>query len=132
LVLLTVLAASVPFAAAAGARRTASSLDRMREELRPRHLDVQFHEGEPPADALQRLAGLPGVEIVGEAASILARPQGSDREQFEAFGQGGLDQVLGRASIVRVSTPVDWLAPLTKSWFRLGLLAISISTSAGT
>ena len=96
LAVLTTLAAVVPMVVAAGAQRTATSLDRMRKELRPRHLDVQFHEGEAPADALERLARLPGVVNAGEAASILARPKGSDRDQAESFGQGGLDEALGR------------------------------------
>ena len=96
LVVLAALAAVVPMLVAGGAHRTATSLDRMREELRPRHLDVQFHDGEAPADAVERLARLPGVVNAGEAASILARAKGSDRDQFESFGQGGLDEGLGR------------------------------------
>lgn len=68
----------------------------MRAELEPYHLDVQFDEGPPPADALERLTAIPGVEIVSEGASILAGPLGSEVGPFEGFGQGGLDERLGR------------------------------------
>ena len=96
LTVLAVLASVVPLVTAAGARRTATSLERMREELRPSHLDVQFHEGVPPDGARKRLAQLPGVELVSEGASMLARPKGSVGDAFESFGQGGLDETFGR------------------------------------
>lgn len=96
LVVLVAVAAVVPLTAAAAARRTASSLDRMRAELEPYHADVQFEAGEPPVGARERIAALPGVETVGEGASLLARPVGTDLEFFESFGQGGIDASLGR------------------------------------
>lgn len=96
LALLTVLATVVPLVAGAAARRTASSVERMRAELRPSHVDVQFDGGETPEGALEQLAAIPGVEIVAEGASILGRPAGSDAEVFQSFGQGAVDGVLGR------------------------------------
>lgn len=97
LALLVAVAVCVPFTAAAAARRTASSLDRMRAELRPYHADVQF-EGEdgPPADALARIRALPGVEVASEGVSVLARPKGTDLEFGAAFGQAGIGPELGR------------------------------------
>ena len=97
LALLTVLATVVPLVAGAAARRTASSVERMRDELRPADLDVQFDEEAPPSDVLERLAALPGVEVVGEGGSIFARPVGTDIEPFQSFGQGGLRGPMGTA-----------------------------------
>lgn len=96
LALLTLVAAVVPLVAGAGARRTATSLERMRAELGPYDLDVQFDDGAPD-NALEVLRSLPGVEHAAEGASILARPVGSEMEEFQAFGQGGLDELVGRA-----------------------------------
>ena len=96
LTLLTLVAAVVPLVAGAGARRTATALERMRAELGPYDLDVQFDDGAPP-NALDVLRDLPGVAHAAEGASILARPVGSDLDEFQAFGQGGFDDLLGRA-----------------------------------
>ena len=85
---LTFIAAVVPLVAAAGARRTATSFERMDAELEPVHLNVQFEENAPPDDVLERLAAVPGVAHAAEGASILARPVGLDRPPFESFGQG--------------------------------------------
>lgn len=95
LVALVAVAMVVPLTSAAAARRTASSLDRMREELRPHHADVQFEEDEAPPDALERLRAVPGVELAVEAASILALPAGSDRGFLQSFGHGGIGPGIG-------------------------------------
>lgn len=96
LAVLVAVAVVVPLTAAAAAQRTASSLDRMRAELEPYHADVQFEESDPPADALERIAAIPGVEIVDEGATLLARPEGSGLDFFEAFGQGAVGESLMR------------------------------------
>jgi hypothetical protein len=96
LALLVGLALCVPLTASAAARRTASSLDRMRDELRPYHADVQFEdEGDAPDDALERIRSIPGVEVASEGISVLARPKGTDLEFGTAFGQAGIGPELG-------------------------------------
>jgi hypothetical protein len=95
LLVLVAVATVVPLSAAAGARRTATALDRMRDELRPYHADVQFEDDAPPADALERIRAIPGVEVAGEAASLLARPVGSDAGFLTSFGQGAIDPEVG-------------------------------------
>lgn len=95
LLVLVAVAMVVPLTAGAAARRTASSLDRMREELRPNHGNVQFEDDAPPADALDRIRALPGVEAAGEAASLLSRPRGSDADFLQSYGQGGIDREVG-------------------------------------
>lgn len=96
LALLVAVAVVVPLTTAAAARRTASALDRMRAELKPYHADVQFESEEPPpADALDRIRALPGVEAAGTGAVLFARPAGTAREFTEAFGQGGLTPEVG-------------------------------------
>jgi ABC-type lipoprotein release transport system permease subunit len=95
LVVLVAIALVVPLTAAAAARRTASSLDRMRAELRPYHADVQFEDDAPPTDALERIRAIPGVEVAGEGASLLARPQGSDAGFLTSFGQGARSPEVG-------------------------------------
>jgi hypothetical protein len=98
LAVLVALASVVPVTAAAAARRTGSSVDRMREELRPYHLDLQFEgEAPPPADTVERIEALPGVEIAAEGAVIFARPAGTDFTLMEVVGQGGLDPSVGVA-----------------------------------
>lgn len=97
LAVLTMVASAVPLVAGAGARRTASSVERMREELAPYDLNVQFEEEPRPEDTLARIIRLPGVETAAEGASILARPLGSGLGEFESFGQGGFDPSLGRS-----------------------------------
>lgn len=97
LVALTFLASLVPLATAAGALRTASVMERMRAELEPVDLNVQFDKGPAPNDFLERVRALPGVEAAAEGASMLARPVGTDLDEFEAFGQGALDPSLGRS-----------------------------------
>lgn len=95
LALLVAVALVVPLTAAAGARRTASALDRMRAELEPGEVDVQFESAAPPADALERIAALPDVAAVGEGASFLMGIEGSDLEFFSSFGQGSLRGGIG-------------------------------------
>lgn len=96
LAFLVALASIVPLTAATAARRTDSALDRMRDELLPAHGDVQFEDGDVPPRALERIAGLPGVESVGEGVVILAHPVGSGLEPFEAFGQSARGDLLLR------------------------------------
>lgn len=111
LVVLVAVAMVVPLTAGAAARRTASSLDRMREELRPHHADVQFEEGEAPPDALERLRAVPGVEVAAEAASILALPEGSDRGFLQSFGHGGI----GPAGLLLVAAAATRAADLLRA-----------------
>lgn len=97
LAVLVAVAAVVPLTAAAAARRTDSSLARMREELRPYHVDVQFEGAEPaPADALERIRSLPGVEAAGLGAVAFVRPVGSGLEFGESFAQGPRSPEVGR------------------------------------
>ena len=89
LAVLVAIATVVPLTAAAATRRTASSLDRMRDELKPYHADVQFESEEPPpADAQERIRSLPGVEAAGVGAVVMARPVGSGLDFAESWGQG--------------------------------------------
>ena len=94
---LVLLATVVPLTAAAAARRTDSSLARMRAELEPTHGNVQFEDGEAPEDAIERIAALPGVEAVGEGVSMLARPVGVELPFFASFGRGSYEDVAMRA-----------------------------------
>lgn len=97
LAVLVLLAAVVPLTAAAAARRTDSSLARMRAELEPTHGNVQFEDSEAPEDTIERIAALTGVEAAGEGVSMLARPVGAELPFFAAFGQGSYEDVAMRA-----------------------------------
>jgi hypothetical protein len=95
LALLVALAVIVPVTAAAAARRTATAADRMHEELRPYHLNLQFVDGAPPADTLERLLAMSEVENAAEGAAVLARPVGTDFAFHEGWGHGALSPALG-------------------------------------
>lgn len=113
LVALTFLASLVPLVAAAGARRTATSLERTREQLRPADVNIQLDRGPAPDGFVDQLRAVPGVDAAAEGASILARPVGTDLDEFEAFGQGGFDATLGstferaRIDVGRLPTAAD-------------------------
>lgn len=97
LAFVTIVAALVPLAAAAGAHRAGGALERMHTELEPYHADIQF-EGEDgaPEDVVARLQALPSVEVAGEGASIPARPAGTDLQpMIDSFGHGGVSPGVG-------------------------------------
>lgn len=88
--LLVAFAGGVTLAATAGARRTASSFDRLIESTRNEDVLV-FAEDVSPAQ-VERLRALPGVEALGHVRQLaLVRPDG----EFLAVG-GALDDVVFR------------------------------------
>lgn len=78
LVLLVGLAGGFVLAAVAGARRTATSLDRMAEETKVGQLVIDVGQLEP--DAVERIARLPMIEESGLASIVFAVVDGVDTD----------------------------------------------------
>lgn len=92
--LLVALACAAPTAAAAGARRTGSVVDRMAQELRPGDVSLQVEALDPPT--LATIRALPGVELAAVRSTIFLRPSGTDLQPFaEFFAVGSADGVSG-------------------------------------
>lgn len=92
--LLVAVTCAIPTAAAAGARRTDSVVDRVQHELRA--ADVQLQVEELDDEATKAVRALPGVEQVGVRSTIFLRPADTDLKPFlEFFAVGSMDGVSG-------------------------------------
>jgi len=91
---LVALVCAVPTAAAAGAHRTGSVVDRFQTELRAGDLQLQVEELDE--EGTEAIRALPGANQVGVRSTIFLRPTGSDlKPALEFFAFGSVDGVSG-------------------------------------
>ena len=110
--LLVAVVCAVPTAAAAGARRTGSVVDRFQRELRAPDVELQIEDVD--GSATEAIRALPGVTQVGQRGTVFLRPTGTGLKPFlEFFGVASVDGVTGyeifrpRIDVGRLPSPSE-------------------------